>query len=221
MSSLLRDQKETLQAVAMTLQDACESSSLCQWSPVQLAYLGHLELLEAQESAAFISEAFISPAQGVHLQAELQQIQTLASDLRDSPDQRDVRLNLQKKIYSLVKDFELAETPFNTALTDLSQKIASNRARVQTLASQIASSNPSVRGIKDQIVAAKLHSDLATWHEASVNQQALLKRFEALKNLLIPLRNIATREPTTLNETRDMASEVLVRLEPILGDGGT
>jgi hypothetical protein len=212
--SLLRDQAQTLQGLVVSLSDFEQTSALQNWSPVQLAYLGHLEMIEAKERGEFINAYFDRPEAGLELTHRLSDLQKMASALRAQPDQIRLRIELQKNLFLLTKDFEIAELDIRETVGALSRRILGIQAQIRSLREFFASQNSSSLTSKHQLILAKLQTDLATWDKAVVGENAILDRLSPIRTHLGQLKILAAREVTDAAETRDMASEILMVLEP-------
>jgi hypothetical protein len=217
-NSLLRDQKQTFQYSIASLEEVCATPEVCNWSPVQLAYLGHLELIEAQERGEFIRGYFKKNAFGNFLSNRFLYLYKMAKKLRAQPESRRLRYDVPKEIFSLARDFELAAQDIQRMVAELNDKIATAQNQIDSLRAFFANRETTPAEPKHQLILAKIQSDLATWNQAAVDEKALLQVVSGIRDQLTQLRKLGAREIYNPSEARKMASEVMVILSPLVSD---
>jgi hypothetical protein len=219
-ASLLEDQEQSLQELVVTLDQVCQSKDLCQWNPVQLGYLGHLEMLEAEEMGEAVGPALAQEISKIDLQGNLRALQSSAQKLREDPNDNLERLALQRGISSLLTALDSADQEITAILQKIETQISTTQNRIKDIRAfvealpQQSASNDAVP-LKRELILARLNADLNTWKETNVDSTTVKDRLANLRATISRLNDLAAQPPTDPSTVRNMASEILVLLEPL------
>jgi hypothetical protein len=214
-SDLTVQYEDTLSGIAVGIEQACQASDLCHFSPVQLVYLGHTDLDEIDS----LSEDIKNSLQAIGLSDRFVEIRQAAENLRERPDDYKNQMRFREKILRAVENTNRLEAAIQDTFPKLSQKIGAVKIQLEILRKSVfgfpVSQTSDELLNKNQIILARLNTDLATLAEVQTNRELILQRFELIKPLLRELSGPVLNEDHSPEEWRRSASQVLIFLDQV------
>jgi hypothetical protein len=213
MSLFLEDYEKNLTDLVVSLNDVCRASSVCQFTPVQLAYLGHIDLLEIEAKAANLQ--FLLGSIGVG--EKFSEIRKAANDLRQHPGDYLKQMAFRHMVMTTTSNTMRVESAIRENLRELATLIEAKRKQLEQIRQRLYNFplqqySPDLLR-KNQIIAVKLDADLETITSVSTNQDQILSRFEKLKPMMERLNALVLNSVHPPEVWQQAASEILVVLD--------
>jgi hypothetical protein len=213
--SLFKESKSSLNDVVVSLGQACSAISLCQFNPIQLAYLGHLEM----EQMRAMDLALQSSLRTLNMNQKLSTLREAATQLRANPESRNLQILVHQTLLWTVESSELLESIAYDDLSTLEAKMRETKRQIMQLRDRVFRISPDDTGfdmpLKKQLIIAKLETDLATLTSVESGREQIRHRFEDLKGLLRGLSAVDFANLHSSDEWRDTASQILVILDQV------
>ncbi len=212
-NSLVQPSHFTMKDVTVSLFDTCSDKSLCAWTPVQLAYLGQMELAESKTLAETLQ-------QQIQMQSKVTDrllgIRELAQQTRNNPW---LRPNLDRQVTELVDGFVSVQTSIVTGLARLERQIQDAKLAIAHLRQQVEAAgakplSPNEK-LQNELLLARLTIDTEIWKDAKVNSAQVLEDLEALKSKIQTLKTCIDQPTPELKDIRDQAATLLLLLDQI------
>jgi hypothetical protein len=217
---ILDDYSQTLTDVAVSIDQVCNSENVCKFNPVQLAYLGHLDLLEVESLGKYIGFTLRSMGVGDSFAG----IRQAAQELRQDPGNYRKQMAFRQIVLTAVENSEQVESQIRESLGKLVGKIQNLKTQLQMLREKTFNFprqqySPDLLN-KNEIILGKLTTDLATITELQTNQELILSRIELLKPTLNGLKELALSTYRPPEDWKDAASNILLILDRTGSSGG-
>jgi hypothetical protein len=211
--NLLEDYEQTSIALGVTMDQVCQTGNICKFSPVQLAYLGHLDMLHMEAVSDFVGFSLSS----VHLDDRFRQIRSATENLRANPGDYRAQLSFRQVVVTTQEQFAASETAIREALPQLAEHVERGKQQIAGLKKslfQFPSAQYSEDLInKNQILRAKLQTDLQTLVDVQTNQEKILARIEALRPQLDRLSEFVLGADHSDADWKKSAGDMLVFLD--------
>jgi hypothetical protein len=201
------------ETIAIKIDQICAATtSVCAWSPVQLAYLVYLDMLEIQA----MGEAIQTTLQTVGDVSSLHEIRAAAEELRADPGNLPKQLKFRGLVVSAFQGILRAEESVRKSLDFLSERTQAVKSHLVEARDRLFAFSADQYSAdlihKSQLLATKLQTDLASLAEIQTHQEQIVERFQQLQPLLERLSSAVPGAYRPADEWREVASQALVVL---------
>jgi hypothetical protein len=216
-NNLFNAYTRTLDAQDVTLEAACKVSSICELSPVQIAYLGHLDVLEMEALGTTVQQDLGK----VGFKDGFDRLYEAAESLRSSGTGGNFRQRMvfRQKMQALTENYAFIEKNLTTSIAKLTAKlgeinaaIAKLREKPYNFQSQQFSDDLLLKG---EMLEIKLETDLDSLTEIKVHQEELLARIHGLKPYLDQFEAILSSASGSNADWSKLAGQVMITLDQV------
>ncbi len=194
LDGLLEDYESGIKDGLLTLEQACETS-VCEMTPVQIAYLGHIEIQEIKAAVESASNMLGT----LNLVGALDALQEKARAVIESPDAFDRQFQLLRSVELFERDFSYDPQRSKSAASLLAEKVTAVRELINTLSKKPFSQSTlelheeDVR--KSEMILLKLKSDLKQLHELELEQNRSYTLLKKLRPMLVKIADTRPADP--------------------------
>jgi hypothetical protein len=205
----------------ISLEQACQTKSLCQLTPLQIAYLGHLEIIQLQTLKEDLQKALRSF--GYH--DNFSEIRDAAVDVRANPDSYSAQITFKARVRSLIKNFSEIEAFVGKSTTAMNKtmettQFAMKRLREKPYDVQNSMVTPEFIN-KNQMLIYKFQTDLETLEAVRMDESVLRTSLAALRPLLDELEQLTAAAVDSEADWDGMATQVILALDSAGSGGGS
>jgi hypothetical protein len=197
----------------ISLQDACAASTLCYFTPAQIAYLGHVELL----SLGVMKQEITDKLKSLGFMNNFKELRAAALAVRTNPDSYRDQVLFKGEVLRLTENFMILEQGLKASTDVLARKIGAFRPALEKLRDKpyvFSQQQLSADFInKNEMLLLKFESDLRVLETIQLDQNAMLRVLTRLKPTLTELGQILKAAQGSRSEWERLASEVIVELD--------
>lgn len=186
---------------------------ICQLNPVELAYLGHLDILEIKA----LTDAMTGDVRPTTIVKVIDSAQSMAKELADNPESYRAHMRFMGTINDLSKRFTLDTEKRSEAMENLNGRIAKTSEVIRDLKERpysydFADLNEE-RLLKNEMLIQKLNSDLGTLEAMVFDQAAFDKYVETIKPFIQELKDLLNPRPQTPGQWKNAAENSILVLD--------
>jgi hypothetical protein len=197
----------------ISLQMACAASSLCQFTPKQIAYLGHMELLGLETHRRQITDRL----KNVGFANNFGELREAAQNVRANPQSYRAQVLFKGQVLKITENFTALEEQLRDSVAEINQSLARFRPSLEQLRRKpyiFRQSDLSQDFLnKNEMVLLKFEADLRTLETVQLDQSSMLRLMAHLKPTLDELESIIVGAEGSGSQWEQLASEVLVALD--------
>ncbi len=213
MNSLLDEESTSLRDLAISMQQVCEAESVCQFTPVQLAYLGHLDLDQARGIGLYVE----SLLQNVGLGEKFGAIRAAAEKLRSNSGDYSAQVQFRQVVVTALSNTDKIEGAIRESLQKLDAKIQAMKQERETLDHKLyeypAGQYSQELVAKNKILLHHLETDLADLDQVRIAREQILGRFDQLRPVLQRVKDSTMNTRGSPEMWRESANSVLIILD--------
>lgn len=185
-NGLLDSYAEITDRIVLRLDKACEKP-ICELSPVDVAYLGHIEI---QEVKALTQSAAILLG-GLSIADRLSKLKSTAQKVLQSPDDLEQRFYLMREIEIFERDFSYDSNRSKSSAAVLAKEVAKVRAWIEKIShkpfAQSTLNLPLEDVNKYEMILIKLRSDLKQLSTLELEQTTAFARLKLLAPAIVKM----------------------------------
>jgi hypothetical protein len=213
--NLFQDSKKSVTQLAVSLDEICAAPSICRWTPVQLAYLGHLDLVELKMMEFSLRAALAS----LDLDSKFSELREIASQLRARSDNRNAQVQFRQQLLWTVESAIAAQQVVEGQLKNLEDKIENLRRQLLVLRDRAFREFPKQLGSeadsKRRLILGKLDGDLTSLLDLESGRGQILGRFAQIQSVLKKLSDVNLTGSHPPEDWRAAAAEALVLIDSL------
>jgi hypothetical protein len=198
--------------IAISLDQVCKEPDVCRFNPLQLAYLGHVDLLQSENLAAVVRSILVNSG----LTTGFQELRVAAEALRQDPSSYRKQATFLQTVLKMVQVPESNEQRLRDGLQNLVTKIEEIKKQLVEVRNKLYRfSVPQFSEelmLKNEIIMIRLQTDLMSLTDVQSHQEEILARFEGLRPILARLSKAIVNEYQPPEVWKENASDVLMAL---------
>lgn len=210
--SLFDSYKDEADSGVWSVAKACETD-ICKLSPVEIAYLGHLDILDIQT----LTEGTTGDVRPSNILRLIENAQAFGKDLAGNPDSFRAHMRFMGALNEIITLFTVDQNARKDAVKLLVKKIDETSGNIRDLKRKPYQSRvqdlTEERLQKNEILIQKLNSDLATLQAMQFDQDAFDKYVERIRPFVDELRSRLEPLPETPGQWKSAAEEAALILD--------
>ena len=213
--SLFSQYKRSMRSGSLSISEASEEDHVYNLTPVQLAYLGHIEILEL----AGMRMQIVNAIRAFHFNAGFQEIRNAALALGKDKENTELQSALRQRVFQFLRNFDQNKQNLKQLIENLQKAIDTLRPKILQFATLPARTlrlgQSEELSFKEQMIRNKIHLELKPIRNAEVNPEKVLAGLEFFERHREGLEQVLGTDDSASIDWQNVIDDILMTLDMI------